>query len=869
MLNRQKKKIMKRFRDISKTLNMVIILFITGCANHSIPVIYINLDATRIEELAAREIRKYFYLRTGELLKVRPWDESLVIKGNSILVGSVQSGLMKSTGYSISDLGHDDFILKTIHSSSGKKLLICGGSDISTLYAAYHLAEQLGIGFYLDGDVIPDRKIQFVFPELDIKQTPLFSNRGIQPFHDFPEGPDWWNKEDYKAVFSQLPKLKMNFFGLHTYPEGGVGPEPLTWIGLTEDINPDGSVRSAYHSRHFTTLNGTWGYLPKKASEYSFGAGQLLDRDDFGADYMKERSPWPKPDDEANLFNDEGKFLNEVFTFAEHLGIQTCIGTEVPLVLPNQFVKRLSEKGLNPSLPDVRQKIYEGIFERIRKTHPLNFYWFWTPEDWTWKGNNKEDVDETIRDLNAAKRALEVVKPGFVLATCGWVLGPKDDRTWFDKYLPKDIAFSCINRNLGWETIDTAFVRISGREKWAIPWMEDDPGLSMPQLWVGRMRRDASDAYAYGCTGYFGIHWRTREISMNVSALAKAAWDQPWIHVKATKISVPQLHQYFIKMEGPDRKKRDMECLDFYEKWCKTEFGDEIAEKAARIFASVDGVKEKTINLQSDLSNLPRPADWINGPGGIHLNSHPWDSIKAKYNFIREFERLRPSVTGKGNMERFNYWLNEFKYLEASGMLSCLMGEFDIESKKLSKLTETEKVALIREKLIPLVRKEVFQLTEIHKFLISAVSNWGGIGNVTNWQQHIIPGQIMPQIRQIVQMTGDSLWVQKLFPENIPEVARIIVPSPQTMIEKGTDYKVKVICFNINPQKAIIYWRSLGEKNFSRADLKKISATHWIATIPSEKIPDDFEYYIKIQDNKDYIYPITSPQSNQTVVLLN
>ena len=40
------------------------------------------------------------------------------------------------------------------------------------------------------------------------------------------------------------------------------------------------------------------------------------------------------------------------------------------------------------------------------------------------------------------------------------------------------------------------------------------------------MRKDAADALAYGCTGLMGIHWRTRILGPNVSALAKAAWDQ-------------------------------------------------------------------------------------------------------------------------------------------------------------------------------------------------------------------------------------------------------------------------------------------------------------------------------------------------------
>jgi hypothetical protein len=58
--------------------------------------------------------------------------------------------------------------------------------------------------------------------------------------------------------------------------------------------------------------------------------------------------------------------------------------------------------------------------------------------------------------------------------------------------------------------------------------MEDDPALTSPQLWAGRMRRDAADALRYGCDGLLGIHWRTRILSANVLALARAAWDQGW-----------------------------------------------------------------------------------------------------------------------------------------------------------------------------------------------------------------------------------------------------------------------------------------------------------------------------------------------------
>lgn len=858
------KHLMQSFRLFIAALSFT--LLFTGCTNKPAAVIYIDQDSNKSEELASREIRKYLYQRTGELLPVEVWNSSVAIKGDAILVGNFSTGMMKSTGYSFPELENDAFILKTIDHSDGKKLLVSGGSGIGTLYAAYHLAEQLGVGFYLDGDVIPDKQIKFIFPELDIKQTPLFSRRGIQPFHDFPEGPDWWNKEDYKAVFSQLVKLKMNFFGLHTYPEGGVGPEPLTWIGLPEDVNPDGTVKSAYHARHFTTANGTWGYQAKKTSEYSFGAGQLFSRDDFGVDYMKNRTPWPQPDDEAKLFDEMGSFLNEVLTYAKNLGIKSCIGTEIPLILPNQLKNRLKDMGLNPDSPQVKQKIFEGIFSRIKATHPLDYYWFWTSENWTWSGNNQKDIDNTISDFNAAIKALENVKPGFNLATCGWVLGPVSDRALFDNYLPKNIAFSCINRNVGWEPVDSAFVKINEREKWAIPWMEDDPGMSIPQFWVGRIRRDAADAYAYGCNGFFGIHWRTRELSMNVSALAKAAWEQPWNPEAGGQIAPENLKEYLAKMEGNKRNIRDVESYDFYQDWCRIQFGESVSEHLATIFTSLDGVTEKTVDPQSSFCKLPRPANWTKGPGGIADKKYSWDSIQSRYNFIDEYEKLEPLVSGGGNLERYNFWLNQFNYLKAFEKLACNVGTFKKEIENSVSLSENDKIKLAAEKLIPLIKQEVEDLREIHKYLISSVSTWGSIGNVTNWQQHNIPGQILPQIKQIISITKDSSWVANLFPEHMAEVSRIIVPSPQTMLEKGKDYTVKVICFNVQPKTAKIYWRSLGAKEFNQAELTKTSETYWTASIPSQRISDDFEYYISVKDGKDYLFPASAPTINHAVV---
>ena len=248
------------------------------------------------EMLAAKEIRRYVYLRTGELLPIlRPRnnfeDLATAPQGGLIVVSQVCTNRMHPLFKSNPDLekqvrslAREQYVLKTIR-RQGRPILVVTASG-NPLNAAYRLAEHLGVRFYLHGDVLPDKHIPLEMPNLNETRKPLFALRGIQPFHDFPEGPDWWSPDGYKAVIGQLPKMGMNFIGLHCYPEGGVGPEPLVWIGPPQDISPDGKVKASYPARHFTAANvtGAWGYRPGKTGDYVFGADQLFDCDDYAAD---------------------------------------------------------------------------------------------------------------------------------------------------------------------------------------------------------------------------------------------------------------------------------------------------------------------------------------------------------------------------------------------------------------------------------------------------------------------------------------------------------------------------------------------------------------------------------------------------------
>jgi len=458
-------------------------------------------DAPANVKLAAKEIRRYVYLRTGELLPIAATGSGIALKVDPTL--AAQEHRLKSDGAS---------------------LTISGGSDIAVLYGACAFAEKLGVRFEINGDVIPDERIPFRIPQLDETHQPLFELRGLQPFHDFPEGPDWWTQDDWRMFVGQAVKMRMNFVGLHTYPfhNKDLGPEPTVWIGLPEDVNADGAVKTADHASWYTTAKFMpYGcYAPGKTGDYSFGAAQVFPGDNYGPEINgPDDFPMPKtPEAKVAMINRAGAMLKTVFTEARQHGVKTCVGTESPLDIPDGVKAKLKERGLNPDDPATLRLLYQGMFTRIQRAFPVDYYWIWGHEG---------DIDEKrfVVNLNSAREALQGIGSPFGLGICGWGWTAGHFPT-LDKSLPKDIAFSAISMSTGHAPVSENFGRLEGRQKWAIPWFEDDGALTSIQLRAGRMRRDAVDARKYGCNGLMGLHWRTRIIAPNISALAQAGWEQ-------------------------------------------------------------------------------------------------------------------------------------------------------------------------------------------------------------------------------------------------------------------------------------------------------------------------------------------------------
>ena len=854
-----------------------------------LPAILIPAKPSPTLVLAAKEVRRYTYVRTGQLAEIRRTDETLPSRPNAIVLAPAGSKLLASIvpagtfKDSLSAMKADEHCLRTIRTTSGRLLIITGRDEIATLYGAYAYAELLGIRFHAHGDVIPDGRMSWKVPEASEWHTPLFATRGLQPFHDFPEGPDWWSLEDYRAIFSQMVKMKMNFFGLHTYPEGGVGPEPTVWIGFAEDIRSGDSVAAAYPARYFTTAGDpAWGYNPRKTGDYEYGFGELFPADSYGSEIMAGFTPHrrigtyvPMPESElltveaqpirslewSRLFAQSAAFYRKAFEHGRGLGIKICVGTETPLVLPAAVKERAKALGKDTAESRLRQELYEGMFRRINQTMPIDYYWFWTPEDWTWSGNNEAQIARTRVDLEAARRAAETTGSPFSLATCGWVLGPKQDRSMFDNFLPKTWAMSCINRDVGYEPVDPGFAKITGRPTWAIPWLEDDPALIIPQLWVGRMRRDAADALAYGCTGLIGIHWRTRVLSMNIASLTLAGWHQqswnPDTHVRLGPEAA---------IERSKRPERGMPTGDFYRDWAEAEFGGKAAGPIAAIFVRIDGL-ERYDRGRASIMNLPVPSDWVNGPGGIKPDSLTWEQRRNDYGFVDEFEKTRRLITGAGAHERFDYWLNTFQYLRATGKFACSAGELNrlLATVRNDSLGDRSRY---RQAFIDIRVRQMGELAELLSYLSRTISSRGELGTVANWQQHVMTFSVWMPGHEIERLTGaplpENCWPS---PKSLLE-PRIIVPTVRTALRRGEDLRLEVLLPGCDVRSARIHWKGLAGKSVSTLDLARVTRSVWVAHVPPAELNDDFEYFIEVKTPDQTLrYPAGAPERTQSVVV--
>jgi hypothetical protein len=395
---------------------------------------------------------------------------------------------------------------------------LSAAGEPALLYAVFDFLGRQGAFFGIDGESYPlDRAPDLLLPPPNHPWTaqPRFAVRGLLPWPDFLNCISVYNEEDFRAYFENMLRMRFNTFGMHVY----TGAEDAAESYLSFEYA--GAGHRAYLDN---SASQRWGYLPQRTSRYGMGAAQFYDSEVFGSDATRlGRDPW-------EIAARTRKLLDTALRYAGKLGLRTGVGFE-PYQIPDAILRAMPPEA-KPQGPGPRfdiesvtaRDLLETRLAQLLEAYPeVDDVWLWEDEEMNWE-SRKTGQPLSVTPFLQAHDFLRRNAPRKNLVVSGWG-GVARHFADFHKRLPGDIVFACLSDSLGWDPVNEVFGKLDGRQRWPIPWLEDDPSMWLPQFHVHRFERDLNRAAGMGCQGLLGIHWRHRIVDPTAVYQARFSWD--------------------------------------------------------------------------------------------------------------------------------------------------------------------------------------------------------------------------------------------------------------------------------------------------------------------------------------------------------
>lgn len=445
------------------------------------------------------------------------------------------------------------------HTRAGVKII--GESPAGLLYGVLDLLERQGIYFGVDGENYPlDAPKELELPAMGREWVgkPRFAVRGLLPWPDFLNCVTVFNEEDFRAYFEAMMRMRFNTFGMHVYSLAE------QWAESYLSFEFAGAGHEAYLD---TSATRRWSYVPQRTSRFAMGAGQFYDGETFGSDATRlGRDNW-------EIASRTRELLRGALNHARRMGLKTGLGFE-PYQIPDEIlralppeVKRTAPAGEKVKGPrfDVEsrtaKKLLEARLAQMLEAYPdLDYVWLWEDEAMNWD-SRKTGNPLSVTPFLQAHDFLRRNAPNKRLVLSGWG-GVSRHFEHFHRALPGDVVFACLSDSLGWDAVNEAFGKLEGRERWPIPWLEDDPGMWLPQFHCYRFQRDLDLAEQYGCQGMMGIHWRHRIVDATAGYMARASWRKDlhpelhYTHYARTQAAAPRAARLAAVLNEADRDRK-------------------------------------------------------------------------------------------------------------------------------------------------------------------------------------------------------------------------------------------------------------------------------------------------------------------------
>lgn len=728
----------------------------------------------------------------------------------------------------------------TFNHSETPHIRLNAESEQSLLYAVFDFLEHQGVFFGLDGAINPiDPITHLTVPDDGQSWTgkPLFANRGLQPWPDFLNCITTFNEEDLRAYLEAMLRMRFNTLGIHVYGQSNKWVEPF----LSFEYGGVGHASFAD-----TTATDRWGYLPQRTSRYGMSGAQYFDDEIFGSDATRySAGPWETAERSQALWQ-------TMFSYAEELGINMGIGFEL-YQLPEEIVKAVPAQArtvLEHKVPTdgggtlthsfhrvdptsrAAKYILEARLAQLLETYPsVSYIQLWEDEFTNWISQS-EDIETPVEPFKQAHDFLRRNAPDKRLIIAGWG-GVVRNFERFHRELPEEIIFSALSDQFGWDPIHENFGKLGDRERWPIPWMEDDPSMWFPQIHASRFEKDLQLAQDFGCTGMVGIHWRHRIVDPVATYMARRSWDNSY---------TTEQH---------------------YTAYAKTQASGERAEKFGEWLYDTD-VNRKLVetwsgNMRDD--GHYESQEFSGDYGEVFLfkkydiSDHIFDEQQTS---IDTLHAIFADVTeGSLEHERLHYWNGQVgfmsPYLRAwqSGrkLENLLDGLF--QKRKNSEPINTD---IIYNDAIPLwinVLENTRDAVILFQHTVATRNDLGTLASIHNKFVRIATFRLQASILEFIDELPANAQ-QALNDATAPDtsnLASLIVPTRPTHLAEGESIQLTAIAPGTAELTSIqLVWREVSKTAWNTEDMQLAGRrTYSINLIMPNNAENGIEYYVKAQ----------------------
>jgi hypothetical protein len=768
------------------------------------------------------------------------------------------SGLIFSLSTGRQDFKHPEAYEISHQSGPGNasRVHLTGATPQAVLYAVFDFLERQGAFFGLDGEVYPlepSRTLNLPPAGEAWRAQPRFGARGLVPWPDFLNCVTVYNREDWRAYLEAMVRMRFNTLGVHVYSAQD------QWAESFLSFEYAGAGHIAYTD---TTATHRWSYLPERTSRYGMGGADFFAGEVFGAEATTQaRNTWEAQELAQRLWG-------EAFEYAKQLGIRTGVGFE-PYRIPDEIYRATPPEARLPGDTKTRgpridpesvtaKDILEARLANLLEAYPLvDYVWLWEDEGMNWD-SQKSKVPLSVTPFKQAYDFLKRHAPDKRLVISGWG-GVVRNFAYFHKTLPEDIVFSSLGDNLGWDPTSEEYGKLEGRERWPIPWLEDDPGMWLPQFHVARFVRDMDLAEQYGCQGLLGIHWRHRIMDVDAGFQSAYSWDKG--------LTPTQFFQRFSSAQAR-------------------------APRAAALAKILEDTDRDRLILCSWTGRIKNGHSEVNEYSGDYsegfqfwMNHEPSESVnKSQAEVARQLRALTDAASSPAERERLNYLTRFVEFLVPYSETWVLAQHLHLKLQQASELKKQNKSDEARRliladgvplwlQLAPKVREVFLDYQEI----VSTRNDQGQLASMHNKYERLALYRLRASMKEFLGELPPE--VERLFAEareaDGKAAPRAFVPTRPTVLRKGEHVRITVVV--PGPAKVVratLFTRAQETQAWSPSPMKLEQRRTYTAELQwRETTGTLLDYYVAAEveaagARKILTAPLEAPRRYHTVTLV-